>query len=56
MDKAQVVVIVIFIAHQYPAEVLQPSEQPLDFPSRTFSAGTLYFALNDLLISSAVSP
>src|SRR5581483_2503352 len=33
MDKAQVVVIVIFITHQNPPVVLQPSEQPLDFPA-----------------------
>src|ERR1043165_6681954 len=33
MGEAQIVVIVIFIAHQNSTEVLQPSEQPLDFPA-----------------------
>lgn len=38
MDEAKVVVIVIFIAHQNPAEVLQPRKQPLNFPSPFISA------------------
>src|SRR2546423_7325173 len=33
MDEAQVVRIVIFIAHQNPPVVLQPRKQPLDFPA-----------------------
>ena len=33
MDEAKVVVIVILITHQNPPEVLQPREQPLDFPA-----------------------
>jgi hypothetical protein len=33
MNKAQVVRIMIFVAHQNPTEVLQPRKQPLDFPS-----------------------
>src|ERR1051325_9919264 len=38
MDEAQVVVIVIFIAHQNPAKVLQPRKQPLNFPSPFITA------------------
>lgn len=33
MDEAQVVRIMIFIAHQNPPVVLQPRKQPLDFPA-----------------------
>src|SRR5256714_1046348 len=33
MDEAQIVRIMIFIAHQNPTEVLQPRKQPLDFPA-----------------------
>ena len=33
MDKAQVVVIVIFISHQNPPEILQPRKQPFNFPA-----------------------
>jgi hypothetical protein len=33
MDEAQIVRIMIFIAHQNPSVVLQPRKQPLDFPA-----------------------
>ena len=32
MDEAKIVVIVILIAHQNSAKVLQPRKQPLHFP------------------------
>ena len=38
MDEAQVVVIMIFIAHQNTSEVLQPRKQPLYFPSPLVAA------------------